>query len=74
MRLSIAHTPAIRATTFSALARRFPLLDMPTSVTLPLSADTETPSGAMEVLISSPSAELIFASKSLLASADRVVA
>src|SRR5712671_5893011 len=70
MRLSIAQTPGMRAATFSALARRLPLLDVPISVTLPLSADTLTPAGAMELPIWSPSAELIFASKNLFASAD----
>jgi hypothetical protein len=56
MRLSIAYTPAMLAVTFSALARRRPLLDVPASVTLPFSADTVMP--VMDLPISSPSAEL----------------
>jgi hypothetical protein len=72
MRLSMARTPATAAATRSALARSRPLLDIPASVILPSAADTVSPTGAMPGPISSPSAELILASRSLSASAQRV--
>jgi hypothetical protein len=69
MWLSMSHTPTTRKATFSALARKFPLLDAPISVTLPLAADTVMPAGASPIPISSLSAALTLVSSSLLASA-----
>jgi hypothetical protein len=46
MRLSISRTPATPRATFSALSRRFPLLNVPARVTLPSVTDTEMPLGA----------------------------
>jgi hypothetical protein len=57
MRLSMARTPETREATFSALARKFPLLDAAVSVILPLATDTVTPAGASPMLISSLMAE-----------------
>jgi hypothetical protein len=72
MRLSMAHTPGTREATFSALARKFPLLDTAISVTVPLVADTVTPAGASPMPISSLSAALTFVSSSLSASAGPI--
>jgi hypothetical protein len=58
---------------FSARLRRLPLRVVPASVTFPLATDTDKPNGAIATLICSTSAELIFASRSLLDSADRDV-
>jgi hypothetical protein len=73
MRLSIGNTPATACVIFSARLRRLPSQVVPASVTLPLATDTDTPKGAIATLMCSTSAELIFASRSLLASADRDV-
>src|ERR1700726_17569 len=74
IRLSMAHTPATREATSSALARKFPLLDAPISVTVPLAADTVMPAGASPMLISSLSAALTLVASSLLASAVPIYA
>src|ERR1700730_13519011 len=69
MRLWIGNTPATACVIFSARLRRLPLQVVPPSVTLPLATDTDTPKGAIATLMCSTSAELIFASRNLLASA-----
>jgi hypothetical protein len=74
IRLSMWDTLATSRAIFSALLRTLPLLVVPASVTLPPANDTETPSGAAERLMCSTNAEPIFASSSLFASIDRVVA
>ena len=73
MRLSIWSMPALACAIFSACFLKLPLQVVPASVTLPLATDTDTPNGAIATLMCSTSAELIFASRSLLASADRDV-
>jgi hypothetical protein len=70
MRLSIWNTPATACVIFSARLRRLPLQVVPASVTLPWATETDKPNGAIATLMCSTSAELIFASRSLLDSAD----
>ena len=65
MRLSIWDTPATRFATFSTRLRNPPLEEVPARVIRPWTAETITPVGAMPMPISSVSAELILASKSL---------